>query len=77
MKTFYCLKRFNDFYALYKVVKIYKLIEKLKIKFSLIEWPKFPPKSDLSFNKEEKRKKAFNKLLEKLIEVAIAHLEIK
>jgi hypothetical protein len=36
----------------------------------LIEWPKFPAKKDLPFNKEEKRKTAFHALLNKTVQIA-------
>lgn len=46
------------------------------MKFSLIDWPPFPPKSQL-LKKDEKRKNAFNLLLNYMVRMALEHSEIR
>lgn len=52
------------------------LIAKLNMKFSLIDWPPFPSKKEF-LKKDEKRKNAFNLLLNYMVRMALEHSEIR
>lgn len=48
------------------------------MKFSLIDWPPFPSKRDIiTLKKDEKRRNAFNLLLNYMVRMALEHSEIR
>ncbi|CAD8120960.1 unnamed protein product [Paramecium sonneborni] len=67
IQTFICNRRYNEFYALHKV---------LKMKYCNLDLPQFPSKHEWLF-KTEKRKAGFHLFLNKLVLIAMQHPQIQ